>query len=333
MKLLGLSCGTKLGRRHMGMLIGGNTEVLVKEALMGAEELGVDVEFVRLYDLDIRACLHCRTCLTYEKGADACVIKDDAPFLYDRIMECDGLILGAPVYSLTPPGYLKLFEDRMLGPKADVAFLLETKKSGGVGLSGPQQVIDERAFKSRVGALISVGGASTPHWLSFGLALLHTTTFPPQINLVDQMQVNSTSLYGHVVLNEKAIERARMLGRNVAEAMKKPIEEVNWMGDEPGICPVCHSNLLIVGKKNPVVCPICGIRGELKVEGDEIIVTFSEEEQKRSRLTIAGKREHWVELNEDFKMSLQRPDRGQIPKRLEKYKGYREVKKPKRRAT
>jgi multimeric flavodoxin WrbA len=320
MKILGLSCGTKLGRTVMGRLIGGNTEALVKEALMGAEELGVDVEFVRLLDLDIRPCRFCKTCLWVQKGPEACVVKDDAPFLYDRIMESDGLILGAPVYSLTPPGELKMFEDRAMGPKADVAFLLEAKKA--VGIFGPQH-IDERAFKSRVGAFISLGGASTPNWLSFGLALLHTMTFPLQINLVDQMQVTAVGQYGHVVLNEKAIERARRLGRNVAEAMKKPIEKVKWMGDELGTCPVCHSNLLIVGKKNPIECPVCG---------DEITVTFSEEEKKRSRLTIAGKREHFVELQENFKILMQRPDLDQIPKRVEKYKGYKEVKKPKRKS-
>lgn len=37
MKILGISCGKM-----------SNTEILVKEALMGAEELGAEVEFVRL---------------------------------------------------------------------------------------------------------------------------------------------------------------------------------------------------------------------------------------------------------------------------------------------
>jgi len=331
MRLLGLSCGSKLGRTHMGLLRTGNTEALIKEALMGAEELGADVEFIRLLDLDIRPCRICKTCLLSEKGS--CVIKDDAQFLYDHIMDSDGLILGAPVYSLTPPGFIKMFEDRMMGPKTDKAFAIEIKKWGDISLTGQPQYIDERVFKNRVGAFISVGGASTPNWLSLGLPLLHTMTFPPQINLVDQMQVLAISQYGHVVLDEKAIARARKLGRNVAEAMKKPIEEVRWMGDEIGTCPVCHSNVLTVGKKNPIECPICGIKGEIKVDGDEITVTFPEEEQKRSRLTIAGKREHYVELQENFKIMRQKADLDQIPRRIEKYKGYREVKKPKRRST
>jgi len=84
---------------------------------------------------------------------------------------------------------------------------------------------------------------------------------------------------------------------------------------------------LTVGKKNPVECPICGISGEIKVDGNEITVTFSEEEQKRSRLTLAGKMEHWVELRNNFPMIGQRIQKEgmELPKKLEKYKGYKEI--------
>jgi len=138
-----------------------------------------------------------------------------------------------------------------------------------------------------------------------------------------------------LVLNEEVLERARKLGRNVAEAMKKPIEEVKWMGDEPGTCPVCHSNLLTVGKKNPVECPVCGIRGELKIKDGEIIVTFSEEEKEHSRLNIQGLKDHWDELTAAYGTSMatlmQKSD--EVEKRRKKYIGYREIKKPKRRTT
>ena len=61
MKLLGLACG----RRN------GNSEMLLKEALMGAEEVGVEVELLRLLDLDIRPCIGCKVCL--RRGyADQC---------------------------------------------------------------------------------------------------------------------------------------------------------------------------------------------------------------------------------------------------------------------
>src|SRR4030042_4872399 len=199
MRVLGLACGRKMQ----------NSEILVKEALMGAEELGVDVEFINMLSLEIKPCLFCKVCKVQTEGK--CVIKDDGQFLYDRIMECDGLILGAPVYSLTPPGILKMFEDRMMGPKTDVAFAIEARKLGASDFRGIPRFIDERLFKKRVGAFISLGGASTPNWLSFGLALLHTMTFPPQIEIIDQMQVTRVVQFGHVAMNDKGLARARKL--------------------------------------------------------------------------------------------------------------------------
>jgi multimeric flavodoxin WrbA len=320
MKLLGLSFGRRME----------NTEILVKEAMMGAEELGMDVGMIRMLDLNIKPCKGCNTCVRslMEGKTGKCVIKDDLYFVDEQLMGCDALILGAPVFGLAPTGLFKTVCDRF-GPSHDVAVRMEAKKiSEGRGKGkGP----DERSFKTRVGAFISVGGATTPNWASFGLPLMNTFTFSSHITVVDQMQVLETSRYGNVVLNEGALKRARRLGRNVARAMATPIGEVKWMGDEPGTCPVCHSNLLTVTNRNPIECPICGISGEIKVEGDKISVTFSEKEQKRSRLTLAGKLEHNDELRHNFGIFAQRQDKDQIPARLEKYKGYRELKMPHRK--
>ena len=66
----------------------GNSEILVKEALMGAEESGVEIEIIRLIDLDIKPPL----------GEGTPVVKgDDGAFLSRKLSECDGIILGAPV--------------------------------------------------------------------------------------------------------------------------------------------------------------------------------------------------------------------------------------------
>jgi hypothetical protein len=82
--------------------------------------------------------------------------------------------------------------------------------------------------------------------------------------------------------------------------------------------------LTITGRENIVECPVCGIAGTLKVENNKIVVTFPEEEQKHSRLTIEGKRDHLIELQENAKVLMQRPDLDQVPKKIEKYMGYGE---------
>jgi multimeric flavodoxin WrbA len=312
MKLLGLSSGRKMQ----------SSEVLLREALMGAEESGVEVSMMRLHDLDIKPCKGCRTCTMsfIGGGAGDCVIKDDFAFLDDQLLECDGMILAAPVYVLGPPGIVKVIADRR-GPCRDVAWLAEARKLRETLPSPPAKGPDERSFKKRVAAFISVGGATTPHWLSLGLPLMYLFTFPSNMTVIDQMQITSMSLLGNPVLDPDGLARARRLGQNVAKAMHQPTDDVRWMGDE-GTCPVCHSDLLTVKTTNPVECPICGIAGTLKVDGDRISVVFGEEEQKRSRLYMAGKVEHCVEIRENVGMSMRRPDAFDIPKRMEKYESY-----------
>lgn len=121
MKILGISCGRKMS----------NTEILVKEALMGAEELGAEVEFVRLQDLNLKPCTGCNACVVslMEKGGTGdCVIRDDDfKFIDEKIMDCDGIIVGSPIYEKTPSGQLKILNDRM-GPSHDVAMRMIAKK-------------------------------------------------------------------------------------------------------------------------------------------------------------------------------------------------------------
>lgn len=312
MKLLGLTCGKKMG----------NCEILLKEALQSAKETGdIEGSLIRLLDLDIKPCTGCAKCAhgLFQGGSGKCIIRDDFPFLDEHFMECDGLIIAAPVFVLAPHGVLKVVADRM-GPSHDLYWRMAAKKireeSGNTKGEGP----DERSFKKRVGAFISTGGASTPNWLSFGFPLMHLNTMPSHVHVVDHMQVNSISRFFNVVLTSDNLERARKLGKNVADSMKDSAEEVKWLGDEEGTCPVCHSNLLTVTDRNPVECPICGIEGELRIEGDRITVIFSEEEQKRSRLTIAGLKEHWDELRGNSQMARQRPDMSKMQERVEKYK-------------
>ncbi len=315
MKMIGLSLGTKMG----------NNEVLVKEALMGAEEVGAKVEFIRVLDYDIRPCRGCVACAQslFGGGEGKCIIKDDLHIIDDKILGCDGMILGAPVFVLGPHGLLKVIADRF-GPSHDLAWRIEaTKIAAKQGKKGP----DERSFKPKVGGFISVAGALTPHWFSLGLPLMNLITFSSHIAVVDQMQVHSISK-GSVLMNDETIKRARKLGRNVAKYMGKPPEHVKWMGDEPGTCPVCHSNLLTVTDKNPVECPICGIAGTLKVVDGKIKVTFSKKEQARSRLMMAGKLEHWIELGQMFPYQMKQ-DPKELAERRKKYIGYAETKKGK----
>jgi multimeric flavodoxin WrbA len=323
MKLLGLACGSPMG----------NSEILLKEAMMGVEEArkDVEVEIIRLLDLDIKPCKRCKRCPQREGGE--CIQKDDSPFVQEKYLECDGLIISSPVYGTIPPGEVLVLAERAFGARADVAGAIERKKMEGredlaaQGFWGARTwkapPVDERVFKPRVGALIGVGGASSYEWVHLTLPLLHNVMLPLQVAVVDHLQVRRASFPGTVLLQDEVMKRARKLGRNVAEALGTPFDEVKWRGDEPGSCPVCHSELFIVGNKMPVMCAICGIYGTLKVDGDKITVHFTKEEQKKSRVAIEGKRLHQVEIQAVSKELL--PRLNEIPAKLEKYKSYKKT--------
>jgi multimeric flavodoxin WrbA len=315
MKLLGLTCGRRMG----------NTEVLMKEAMMGAEESGAEVELIRMLDLEIGQCKQCKSCLWFTEGPGKCVIKDDGPFLYDKIMDADGFILGVPIYCWTAPGQVFVIRDRILGPRVDVAFAIEAKKSGtGMMGMGPAEP-DERLFKPRVAGFIVNGGAHTTAQLA--LPPLHTLTFSMQAAVVDQLLVyDATAIPGAAVLMDNALKRANKLGRNVAAALGTQYDDVEYKGDDPGTCPMCHNNLMLVGNTNTIECSVCNILGKVRVEGDALSVTWPEEELKKGRLTIEGKRLHGTEIMEV--MENLKPRFGEIPGKIAKYKEYDCIVKP-----
>jgi hypothetical protein len=93
------------------------------------------------------------------------------------------------------------------------------------------------------------------------------------------------------------------------------------MGDEPGTCPICHCNAMIVGRESPVECAICGIKGELKEKNGKIMITFSEEQKDIYRLTLAGKIRHLYEIADVQRKFDSR--KAELPPKFKKYKSYK----------
>jgi multimeric flavodoxin WrbA len=86
-----------------------NTLRLVNAVLAGAKDNGAETEYVDLYTLHIGYCTACGTC--YAKGE--CTLLDDFSDLFDRLMNADGIVLGAPNYIDSVPAPMKALFDRM----------------------------------------------------------------------------------------------------------------------------------------------------------------------------------------------------------------------------
>jgi multimeric flavodoxin WrbA len=299
MRLLGLTCGNP----------DGNADILLKAALMAAEERGLEVAMLRLDDLRIPV----------GPVTGSASPADDGPWFWDTLMESDALIISAPVYTRTPPGQLKLLCDRVLGPTADAAFAMEYIRMRDAGETPPVRFpFDERVLRNRVGGFISTGGALTDHWLTLALPLLHHMTFSMQIGVVDQVQLAGAGVRGSVLIDDAAIARAELLGRNVAEQVGRAFDDVEYRG-EPGLCPMCHLDVMVL-RADAVECAVCGARGQFHVEDGAVSVRFSEEGLRQSILTIAEKRAHFLEVQETAIRQSQRA--GEIAELGRRYTGY-----------
>ena len=288
MKILAVSFGRK----------GQNCDVIAKEALLGARELGAEVRFLNTSNLLIRSCVGCFGCShSRERGGDGlCVLKDDMRQVEDAILDADGVILVAPVYSVGPNGQFKCLVDRM-ELSHDRAFSDLARSQIEAAGGNPEEVMDMRVFKDRYLGLVSVGGASDEGWTSLGLPNMHLIAFSMQMPVVDQLNVYDTNILVNPVFHENLLARIHQLGCHVASAVGAPDKyQVPYMGDHPGVCPACHNNLLQVEEGTRVSCPVCGMRGELSVQEGQIVVEFPLEEFRHSRMRYGGVKEHMEEL-------------------------------------
>lgn len=88
----------------------GNTHVLVARILEGAASMGAKTETVFLGDLRIHECEGCHACW----GTGECCKRDDMNALFPKIGECNGMVLGTPVYWYGPSALMKGFVDRLV---------------------------------------------------------------------------------------------------------------------------------------------------------------------------------------------------------------------------
>jgi len=122
LKVLGIVCSARKG---------GNTEILVKEALNGAKETGADVELLQISEMKIAPCDGCTTC--HQSGE--CRIEDDMQKVYEKALAADGIILGSPVYFWSVSGQAKTLMDRTYALRYP-HHKLKNKVGGAIAVAG-----------------------------------------------------------------------------------------------------------------------------------------------------------------------------------------------------
>lgn len=86
----------------------GNTYTALHEMEKIFAEEGIETEILHIGNRDIRGCIACRACMKTGK----CVFDDAVNEYAAKFEECDGLVIGSPVYYASASGTLTAFLDR-----------------------------------------------------------------------------------------------------------------------------------------------------------------------------------------------------------------------------
>jgi len=87
---------------------GGNTDILLDEALRAAREAGAEVTSIRCCDLHISGCMECGGC----DQTGECVQNDDMQSVYPLLLGSDAIILATPIFFYGITSQAKALIDR-----------------------------------------------------------------------------------------------------------------------------------------------------------------------------------------------------------------------------
>ncbi len=87
---------------------GGNSDILLEQALAGARDAGAEVEKIVLSKNKISGCLDCGKC----DDTGVCAIDDDMLEIHKKILEADVVIHSVPVYFWAMTSQMKAYLDR-----------------------------------------------------------------------------------------------------------------------------------------------------------------------------------------------------------------------------
>jgi multimeric flavodoxin WrbA len=180
MKVLGIVCSPRKG---------GNTEILVREALKGASASGATTRLVTVSGKDIRPCNGCRSCVDTGK----CQIQDDMQEIYPRIIEANGIIWGTPIYFHGASAQAKIQIDRL--------HALYTKSR----------------LRNKVGGIISVA-AGTGH---LGAFYLFNSFFSINRMFSTDPVEGYAAEKGGIRKDKNAMKAAQELGRQVVQVVRR----------------------------------------------------------------------------------------------------------------
>lgn len=110
----------------------GNTMKLLKIFEEELTKNGLETNFISLSGKEIKHCIHCDKCQNENK----CIQADDFNYIYKKVLNNDGLVLGTPVYVGMPTSLLMAFIQRLTYVSYNNGHTLARKIGGPIAVAG-----------------------------------------------------------------------------------------------------------------------------------------------------------------------------------------------------
>lgn len=173
--------------------IKGNSDLLLDEALKGAESAGAQVEKVIVNKLNISGCRECLGC--YKEGN--CVVQDDMQDIYPKLLEYERIIIAAPIFFYGVPSQLKAPIDRCQAMWARKYILKQTPSPG------------------RKGAFIGVGATKGPRLFDGAKLTVEYLFEALGIEYTDELYIRGVDEKGQIEDHPTALQDAFELGKRL----------------------------------------------------------------------------------------------------------------------
>ena len=181
----------------------GSTDILIQEALKGAQGGRYKTRFFRLNEMRILPCQACGK----SPEPEYCFFHDDAYMLFEKIASSRAVILGSPVYFDSVSAQTKIFIDRSncLRP-ADFSDM-------------SKQTFKEPLFKGKTGGIVLVAGDYGK--FDSALRVMRAFFIWAGIEIKFELKYISKSLrFGEAANDKKILQEAFTCGRQLTEEEK-----------------------------------------------------------------------------------------------------------------
>jgi multimeric flavodoxin WrbA len=265
----------------------GNCETAVKQVLEAAAGEGARVSFVRLADLDIRACRGCFRCVG-EGGR--CLVDDDLYGFLDRVKAADDIVLASPVYFMAASACVVGLLDRLLTVNA---------------------YVEGDAARRHAVTLTLMGNGE---WRGVAEPFVNLTASLLGFEVLESLSLVAEGP-GEVLGRPEVVERLGRVGRALAGGETAP-------GGRPAsTCPICRSDFFRL-EPPLIICPVCGLEGDLEAYTTSGVFKPTGGPARWGRAWLAAHIDAWIRPS----VSRYSVERKQVLRKLRALKAeYREI--------